>query len=31
MQFANGTQIPIGTLGAAISQAKPQKGSTVNQ
>lgn len=29
MQFANGTQIPIGTLGAAISQAKPQKGSTV--
>ncbi|HHI2454889.1 TPA: secretin N-terminal domain-containing protein [Escherichia coli] len=28
MQFANGTQIPIGTLGAAISQAKPQKGST---
>lgn len=29
MQFANGTQIPIGTLGAAISAAKPQKGSTV--
>ncbi|WP_432758341.1 type II secretion system secretin GspD [Escherichia ruysiae] len=29
MQFANGTQIPIGTLGAAIAQAKPQKGSTV--
>ncbi|WP_285800181.1 secretin N-terminal domain-containing protein, partial [Escherichia coli] len=29
MQFANGTQIPIGTLGAAISQVKPQKGSTV--
>ena len=25
MQFANGTQIPIGTLGAAISAAKPQK------
>lgn len=29
MQFANGTQIPIGTLGAALSQAKPQKGSTI--
>ncbi|MBB2294423.1 type II secretion system secretin GspD [Escherichia sp. 93.1462] len=29
MQFANGTQISIGTLGAAIAQAKPQKGSTV--
>ena len=29
MQFANGTQIPIGTLGAALSQAKPQKGSMV--
>ncbi|UCQ26587.1 type II secretion system secretin GspD [Edwardsiella tarda] len=29
MQFANGTQIPIGTLGMAMSQAKPQKGSTV--
>nr|WP_218071860.1 type II secretion system secretin GspD [Escherichia coli] len=29
MQFANGTQIPIGTLSMAVSQAKPQKGSTV--
>ena len=29
MQFANGTQIPIGSLSMAVSQAKPQKGSTV--
>ena len=29
VEVADGTQIPIGTLGAAISQAKPQKGSTV--
>ncbi|HHN9985566.1 TPA: type II secretion system secretin GspD [Escherichia coli] len=29
MQFANGTQIPIGSLGMAVSQAKPKKGSTV--
>ncbi len=29
MQFANGTQIPIGTLGAAISLAKPNNGSRV--
>lgn len=29
MQFANGTQIPIGSLGMAMSKAKPQKGSTV--
>ncbi|HAK5293719.1 TPA: type II secretion system secretin GspD [Salmonella enterica] len=29
MQFANGTQLPIGTLSMAVSQAKPKKGSTV--
>lgn len=29
MQFANGTQIPISALGAAMAQAQPQKGSTV--
>ncbi len=29
MQFANGTQIPHWYAGAAISAAKPQKGSTV--
>ncbi|MGL4927958.1 MAG: type II secretion system secretin GspD [Plesiomonas shigelloides] len=29
MQFANGTQMPIGSLATALSQAQPQKGSTV--
>ncbi|MBO1110006.1 type II secretion system protein GspD, partial [Plesiomonas shigelloides] len=29
MQFSNGTQIPIGSLGGALSKAQPQKGSTI--
>lgn len=29
VQFSNGSQLPLGTLAGAISQARPDKGSTV--